>query len=403
MDIVSSVNIIGIDEAGRIGDYIIFTRASVERDNEINLLLRNLEHFGKIILNKKDISGYEVKNLMNYVRDISDDEVIDISISIMRHRTQNLLLGILFSFLSDDLFRTRGELIELFQAKDWSIIQRTLNSLNRFKRRFIYAESFVKAFGMKKIAEEVGRRLLREYGSIEQLSKDDAPMTIIQIDGGFPFAFWWDDLLHSDSGLVFGKALITGITNGDSYYPTISTAGTISEILLKHPEKQYMFPVKELTVEPSEIYDENMPRFYSKHSEALGRAVYQHRILLIGSFNDDLLCCIPYLKHLKEQRKKTFEVWTIDSTMQNFCNDFGYGISENTHIVVGNLTYQRDRDNLTWCRQRGYPIEYTSDYKDSFDSLIASLSSEIDLAPSKVRDGISRKLGNFERSCRKGL
>ena len=87
----------------------------------------------------------------NYVTSLIDDETIFVKMYVMRQDIQNKLLRILFNSFSDDLFRLRGELIDLFNNRDLGVIQKTLSSLNRFKRKPIFVESFIKAFGFKKI------------------------------------------------------------------------------------------------------------------------------------------------------------------------------------------------------------------------------------------------------------
>lgn len=395
-----------MDESGRIGDNLIFTKVSVNRENEINLLIYNLLSFNKIILNKSDIKGYEPRNLFKYIKALHDDETINVSHYIMRHRTQNLLLSSLFHFVADDLFRSRGDLISLFEERNWSIIQHALNTLNRFKNKHIFAESFVKAFGFKKIAEQIGSVLLRKYGNVEELSKKDSPRIIIQIDGGYPFSFWWYELMQNpESGLIPGKALITGITNGDNFYPTVSSAGTISDIISSHPERRYLYPLRELEIERSQLKDENILSFSSKHSKSLERPIYQNRILKIGSITNELWSIIPYLKHLREDRKKTYEVFSIhtESDISDFFREWGHGTPENTNIIVGALATTRERENVSLCVKEGYPTEYTTEYKDDFDTLMSNLSARVDIAYPAIRNDSYQKIGTFERLCRRSL
>ena len=316
----------------------------------------------------------------------------------MRFETQVLLLRNLYILLSEDLFGLRGEILELYDKKDWGIIQTTLNSLNRFKRKEIFAESFVKAYGMKKIVENIGKIYLKKY-STEDLSSDSGPQIIVQIDGGFPFAFWWKDLLdNEESGLVRGKCLISGITNGDSYYPTMATSGAISHILHLYPETNYLFPIKELDMSSG---DEDFYRFYQQHSYLLSRPVYQNRILIIGEIIDHLACCVPHLFHIQEKRIKTFETFRIGGTIENFLRDFGYGTKENTSVIVGKLTSSLDKENLQYSKDKGYPVKYLPDIQTTFNDLISSLESEISMAPFSKRHDIEQKLASLKSVCRR--
>lgn len=399
-----NIEINGIDEAGRIGENILFTRVSVERDFEIHLLLYNLSFFNKLIPNKKDPKGYDKKSLIRYVRDIIETGIFKIAIYKMRYKQQVVLLRLLYYFLSEDLFRSRGKILELFQRKDWGVIQTVLDSLNRFKKKSIFAESFVKAFGMKKIVEDLGKYYLQKYESFEKLSSDRGPRIIVQVDGGFPFAFWWKDLLENEKfGLVKNKCLISGITNGDEYYPTMATAGTISNILHLHPEIHYLYPIKELDSLEIKNQQEELYRFYKQHSFSLSRPIYQNRILIIGKVIDKLDCCIPYLFHIQEGRKKTFETFRISGLAENFLRDWGYGSEQDTNIVVGRLTSSLDKENLQYCRERGYPIKYLSDFKNTFDELVNKLQSEIELTPSSKRYPLERKILELNTICQKEL
>jgi len=397
-----NIEINGVDEAGRIGENIIFTRVSVERDFEINLLLNNLSYFNQLIPNKNDVKGYDKKRLGRYAREIIETETFKTAIYKMRHESQVLLLRCLYSYLSEDLFRLRREVLSLFETKDWRVIQTALDSLNRFKRKGIFAESFVKAFGMKKVVEDLGKNYLQRYQSIEKLSSVSGPKIIVQIDGGFPFAFWWKDILkNTESGLVKGKCLITGVTNGDKYYPTMATAGAISNILRLHPELQYLFPIRELDIRG--VKYEDMGRFYEQHSFSLSKPIYQNRILIIGKIINQMVCCVPYLFHIQEQRTKTFETFCISGSVDNFLRDFGYGTKENTTVVVGRLTSSLDKENLQYCRDKGYPIKYLSSLKTTFNDLINRLQSEIELAPSSKRYDLEGKLSRLNSACQHEL
>jgi len=400
---MSLVEINGIDEAGRIGENILFSRVSVEKDFEAHLLLANLSHFNNLIPHPDIIKGYDAKSQLQYIKELLENESFRITIYKMRTQTQVVLLRLLYGMLSEDLFRLRADILDQFQHKDWSVIQTVLNSLNRFKRKGIFAESFIKAFGIKKITEDIGKNYLRMYGSVEDLSSS-GPRIIVQIDGGYPFAFWWKSLLEDpNSGLVKGKCLITGITNGDKYYPTTASAGIISSALHMHPEIHYMFPIKEMEISGIRLEEESMQYFYRQHSYSLSRPIYQNRILFIGKIAQQISCCIPYLYHIQEGRTKTFETFSISSSVDNFLKDFGYGTKDDTNIVVGKLASSLDKENLQYCVDKGYPIRYLSSFQVTFNEMMDRLNSEVQLAPSSSRSDLEKKLSSFNLACQHEL
>lgn len=200
-----------------------------------------------------------------------------------------------------------------------------------------------------------------------------------------------------------GKCLITGITNGDTYYPTIAAAGTISTILRRHPEVHNLFSIRELNVEGIVPERERLFRFYQNHAFSLSRPLYQNRILVIGNFPDRIACCVPYLLHLQEGRRKTFETFNIGGYIENFLRDFGHGTKENTTIMVGKLTSSLDKQNLQFCIEKGYPIKYLSDVESVFQELLSELRSEVELAPSGRRRNFEEKLLNLESTWKREL
>jgi len=96
----------------------------------------------------------------------------------MRFETQVLSLRNSYILLNEDLFGLRGKILELHDKKDWGIIQTTLNSLSRFRRKEIFAEPFVKAYGTEKIVENIGKIYLEKY-STEDLSSDSEPQIML--------------------------------------------------------------------------------------------------------------------------------------------------------------------------------------------------------------------------------
>ena len=104
------VEINGIDEAGRLGEDIYFVRVGVRIDEEVQLLLRNLDHFGKLFVRKEDLFGREEKNLQKYLRDSLDDPCSAVSVFRMDVNVQMKLLREYLRFQSEDIFKARGGL-----------------------------------------------------------------------------------------------------------------------------------------------------------------------------------------------------------------------------------------------------------------------------------------------------
>jgi len=277
------VEINGLDEGGKLGNPIWFVRLGIRIDSEIQLLLRNLEHFDKIIVKKSDLYGREEKNLMRYVRDAIDDPGLNVAIYRMRVPTQIQVLKEYFGFLCDEMFKARKILIDGLKLAEkgqmvlkqdhkqneeialhspmWQVVE----TLQRFEYHPYLCESFVKSYGMMNLAAKLDR--------ISDLFKTSLGlgakrMLVVQVDGGYPFAFWWHNLVKSPnlSNIKKKNVHVSGVAQGDGYYPTLSVAGAIAYILNRYPRRTFFLPIGEL------MYDNKLPvdeEFYKGHTNNL--------------------------------------------------------------------------------------------------------------------------------------
>ncbi len=401
------VEINGLDEAGRVGETIWLVRVGVRIDTEIQILLRNLEHFGKLIVRKSDLYGREPKNLMKYVRDTIDDPAFDVSIFRMRPQTQLRVMREYFGFLCDDMFRARKVLIDALKPgqsdqtspeknQGWSEeamvespIWGVTNSLKRFERHPFLCESIVKSYGMMTITA----RLDHTSGLFRvPLGPGAKLMLVVQIDGGYPFAFWWPKLVMSPllSNMKKKNTHISGVSQGDGYYPTLSAAGAIANILDRCPQRVSFLPTRELT------YDDNFPvdrELYDGHTLALVRPTFENRIVFVGKFHPDLISCLPYCIH-RANRRKTYEPFHIEISSESFFNKYGYGKPENTIVIFGKLSSSQNKKDAWYCKSKGYQWKHVADLRKDFESLCTDVESEIDLLHKEKK---AKLVGKFEK------
>jgi len=393
------IEINGIDETGSVGEPIIFVRLGISLLNEIQIILRNVEHFDKLMASKAHLKGYETKTLFKYVLDFVDDPSIDITIFRMFPKTQLRLMKALSFLTGQKLFQWRRSFISMFDNKGNLIkadaptaleISEIVSSFRRFRKPSIWFESFVKSYGMMVVTKRIGQisKSLSKPGFTDHF-------LVIQIDGGYPFAFWWKDLLaEKNPSFKKGSFVVSGVSSGDCYYPSMSTAGAIALSLFRNIEKLHLFPVY-----PVEYNEElELDDFCEKHGKAMETHYFQNRMLFIGNIDYSTKVCIPYLAHLRD-RKITYEPTSIRMPIEPFFKSYGRGSPENTVIVQGSSLSTKDKQNLKFCSNNGYPISHISDFKDNFDELINKLDEEIQYAPTQKKKSLSSKLKKIEQEC----
>ena len=401
------VEINGIDEAGRLGEDIYFVRVGVRIDEEVQLLLRNLDHFGKLFVRKEDLFGREEKNLQKYLRDSLDDPCSAVSVFRMDVNVQMKLLREYLRFQSEDIFKARGVLIGAFETimagkesgdqddtseKDFWQVVTLLRMYEQYP--FLY-ESVVKSYGMMNVAARLDKlsNLFRNT-----LSPGSRYMLVVQVDGGYPFVCWWHKFLDDTTrflNIKKGNAHFAGVAQGDSFYPAISTAGTLAYVINRFPQRAFFLPTIEVE------YDEKFPldeAYYYTHATSIVRPTFDNRILLIGAIDPDLKSCIPYCLH-RADRKKTFEPFQINVSAKNFFEEYGYGKTENTLIIAGRLTAAQQKDDFRFCKERGYSCYHLADFKESIISLLTDVENEIDLLHKDKKTKLASAFEPMKKRC----
>lgn len=389
------VEIEGIDEAGRVGERILFVRLGVPLPSESSVLLQNLQHFDNLIVRHEDLKGKDEGTLLRYAKEVLDNPQISFTIFVLREATQLKLLRQLMHLQGDACFLHRKTLIQIIRGEQYETtrLSEAISDLAVFENEPVHVESFLKAFAIRKIVMklETMSPLLRDPRDLDRL-------LVIQVDGGFPFVFWWKNLV--DSGvcpkLRRGSVLFSGITAGDAHYPVVSTAGAVASILRKCPQHSYLYPTRELEIED----DSELPTqdFYRGHVSSLTRPTFQARMLLIGDIGSTVACLLPYALH-RTDRSRTWEVFPIEKSVEDFLHAYGPGGPDNTIAVYGALKTQADKEGLKFLREEGYTCNHTTELKSCLQELFGDLSNDADLLPSKTKSTIQGKLDKLKHAC----
>lgn len=399
------IEITGLDESGVVGEDILFARVSVGLNNEIQLFLRNIDFFDMLLPSKFKIGrGFDQTHLLKYVKSMLDDSTFEIELFKMFPATQLRLTKDLLALTAEDLFEQRQVLLSVFDESDKvissedtaNLIYGVTDILRKFRTSRIWVESFVKAYGMMKVVREYGNNIKRKTEGAAYKGFSNI-FSAIQVAGGYPFAFWWRNLLEQGI-LQKGAFVASGVSNGDEHYPTMSAAGTIATSLMKNKDKFHLFPIK--PIEYDSEYD--MVNFFKGQQTAYELPIFQKRIIFLGTMNENLRLCIPYLEHLRDIHI-TPEATSVSVPVDWFFKARGYGTPENTVIIHSSILSDNDKQNIQFCKSRSYPIRHTSEYKKDFEDLVAKINSEIEYAPTQKRSKLSTSLTRICADCAKHM
>jgi len=390
------IEINGLDESGSVGETILFVRVGTGLLNESQIFLRNIDFFNSLIASKNILKGYDSSTLLKYVLSFIEDPSFDVTIFRIFPEAQLKILRSFSILTAKDLYSIRGTFVKLFDSKgnlakvDRKMVKEiseATNKLKRFRKPEYWLDSFVKSYGMMLATLKLADMLKTKPGFTSYF-------WVIQADGGYPFVFWWRDVIGKKKHFKKGTFVISGVSNGDRYYPVISTAGIIAASLLRNIDKLHGFPVYPLKYND----DFDVAHFYESHSKAIEIPTFQHRVLFIGKIPENLRACIPYLIH-KRDRHKTYEPFHVGTSMKWFFKKYSPGKPENTIIVYGGELSQKDKENIDFCREKKYPVFHISEFKKDFQKLLNELNTEIQYFPENKKQRLSTRLKNIEQDC----
>lgn len=217
----------GFDETGTIGSNLRFVRVGMDESAHLRPFIYNMLHFGSVTVTKANLSGYPDETKKSYVRMAISDPSIDINEYVF---TANHQLDVLRQFTlleGKALFRLRGLVVDaLTSGNVGESLSNVSTYLRRYERSPFWMESFVKSYGFRMVLSD----LHRTSRAMKESRREDCRV-VSQIDGGFPFVFWWYSFLSNPCGTDLGFSLektpIYGVTKGDEYYPVVSMLVTL--------------------------------------------------------------------------------------------------------------------------------------------------------------------------------
>jgi hypothetical protein len=371
------VELNGFDETGIIGKYLRFTRVGIRKENELRPFVYNLLHFGSVTATKDFLNGMDDAAKIRYVRTILADPAIDVSQYVFSSDHQIDVLRQFSMLEGKSLFRTRGEIIaERARAGPESSFGIIANYLLRYARSPFWMEAFMKSYGFRMIVEDLlnTSRVLRNPGILDY-------RVISQIDGGFPFAFWWQTFLSPGNAPPRFSTHVTpiyGITKGDEYYPVVSMAGNIAYI--SNTVTGMMYP-QAVTQLPRMRMD-RLNLFYDEYSSRVATPRSLKRVLFVGGIPRDLKYSIPYILHSKSNYNLVYEPFGIEyklgGSLRSFYKAFGR-YPQNDLAVVGRTNRPEDQEILKECEahavERKNASEFVDDYAEFSQALVREARS----------------------------
>ncbi len=240
---------IGLDESGKVGDEnMIFCQIEIDQERENDIFIQNLINSKQFFLPKNLISGWDLKKKSKVCHNLYTKDFLKAKIYRLNASEQNKIFYNVFKALGRRFFKIREGLLEAYgnirHKKSKEIIEDTILNLKLFGKPYKIPDFFLKSYSYLYILNRICNSSLTQ----NYLEKDNHIMRV-EIDGGYPFSFWWYNLINNNEhrDLLQKKFFISGITHGDEYYLAVNIAGFMASAIRQNISLFFDFPINDIS------------------------------------------------------------------------------------------------------------------------------------------------------------
>jgi hypothetical protein len=407
------VELNGFDEGGHVGEDLYFVRVGVSIRDQYRPFICNILHFQTPLIQKSQLRSFSKENQQKFLREMIRDPNLDIDFYVCPHSEQLVALKSHMTREMDNLFIKRGQLITALRNhrgaatdKDLSGVQNGtedlteyglregIEYLRKFRKPGFLLEAFVKALSFKSVVED-----LRAKSKVLSNTTIEDYLVSCQVDGGFPFVFWWKkffDEVGTGSRIVKGKFSVSGISNGDEYYPLVNMAGTLASIVNSNRGTIYPRSANEISPTKDRV---RLDEYSKAFVEATTRNQFYLRTLFVGEIPPSLQHMIPFIQH-EADNHRIYEPFAVHDSLKDFYTWYGEPRYKDV-IVRGHTKTEGDRHVLADCRALGLDVLEYDHFIDSYSQLLAKIREEAEISilskqcTTSINECISRLIGEF--------
>jgi hypothetical protein len=420
---------LGVTETGSIGEDIIIGILSVEKENEIILLVNNLLYSDHIVnllgvpINKKTRS------------DMLDTEITKRFIAnLMRNNKVGLSL---FRLQPHEQFKLMQE-ISILEGQKLYEIGKSLDASNyqyigkALQLRYQYPKLFVETFIKSLIQYMALNWMIRETdcGHAELFKQnilDERRMAIhIIVNGGAQYSSYqdilndnlknfWNNIKTTEASKFYWNLMVAthGIENAKSYYPVVSTVDYVTSNLatninnfLYTGNTIHEITAENLITQTDHVGKTILEELHDHYLERTGSTFRPPKLWRIGDFTDlgEYELTLPYLMLQKSIKEKKITAREVDDDINNIERFYQYNNPlERDAFIIGKI---KEKDKLKIDALKDLGIEGTTIVDESLIEEYRALLNDIGnyvqqddcIITSEDQKAILGKIASFEKT-----
>ncbi|NHJ85823.1 MAG: hypothetical protein FK734_10195 [Asgard group archaeon] len=420
---------LGVAETGKIGEDIIIGILSIEKENEIKLLINNLLH-SEHLVNLMGVPPNQTKNNYNLDQQLMQK----FAANLIRNRSVNVAFFRLqpqeqFKLLQEIAVLESQRLYDIGKALDSSNYQYTSKALQlRYQYPKLYYDTFMKTIVQYQALNWIAKETDCGHAKLfKQNIIDERKMAMhIIVNGGAQFSSFqdilndnlknfWSDIKTNEGSKFYWNLMVAthGIENACYYYPVVSSIDCVTKILQKN-YNAYIFSksifhdvtADELLEQKDHVGKSLIDELHEHYLERTGSTFRPPKLWRIGDFSDlgEYELTLPYLMLQKSIKEKKITAREVDDDIENIDRFYQHNNPlERDAFIIGKIN-DSDKAKIQTLKELeidGITIidnELIEEYQALLNSIANHIQQDDCIITNEDQKLILEKITNFEKS-----
>jgi hypothetical protein len=416
---------IGVTATGKIGEDIIIGILSVDKDDEIKILVNNLLNSSHLVnipsTDKNNKSNTNNSIVQKYIANMIRDKTHKLALFRLQPQEQFKLLREITTLEGQKLY----EIGKAIDATNYQYIAKSM------QLRYQYPKLFVDTF-MKSLVQYYGLNwLLKEYDCghgqlFKQNILEERRMALhIIVDGGAHFSSYqdllnenlknfWSTIKTNEGSTFYWNLMIAthGISNANHWYPVVSSIDFIVSNITSNLHSVIYSDNTLIDVKAEEVINQEdhvgksiLEILHEHYLERTGSTFRPPKLWRIGEFNDlgEYRQALPYVMLQKSIKEKRITAREVDDDIENIERFYQYnnpldrdaflvGQIDDDHLEIIDLLKEQGIEGITAIDQ-----DLIDEYRLILDSIRNFVQKDECIISQKDQKEILKKIDNIEK------
>ncbi|MBN1328608.1 MAG: hypothetical protein JXA54_03960 [Candidatus Heimdallarchaeota archaeon] len=418
----------GVTESGKIGNDIMIGVLSVEKENELNLLVNNLLHSNHIVnlvgnpLNTNNKTNKIDKSIAKkYIANLIRNNKLKIAMFRLQPREQ-------FRLLQEICILEGQKLYEIGKSLDTTNYQFVGKALQlRYQYPKLFVDTFIKTVVQYMALNWVSKETECGYAELfkQNIAEERKMAMHIIVNGGPQFSSYqdllndnlknyWSDIKTAEGSTFYWNLMVAthGISNAKYFYPVVSSIDLITSEVNSNVEAYFHngnilhdITSEDILSKKDLIGKSLLEVLHEQYLERTGSTFRPPKLWQIGNFSDlgEFGLTLPYLMLQKSIKEKKITAREVDDDVSNIERFYQYNNPlDRDAFIIGQVT-DKDNEKITALKDLGIEgitiqeSQIVEEYQTLLNDIANYIQCDDCIISNEDQKQILAKIANFEK------